>query len=136
MLRVIFGLLVLMSPSLAQGVFPDRPIRIVVPINPGGGTDIFPRALAEIVGNSLGQPIITEDRAGAGPGLAALDDFTLVVPPAEFAGLGPELGLGIAISAGVERGAAGYRKAGSGNPWKHQSGFERAVGTLREATTH
>ena len=63
--RVILGLLALLSPALAQGVFPDRPIRIVVPINPGGGTDIFARALAEIVGGSLGQPIITENRPGA-----------------------------------------------------------------------
>lgn len=63
--RVILGLLALLSPAMAQGSFPDRPIRIVVPINPGGGTDIFARALAEIVGNSLGQPIITENRAGA-----------------------------------------------------------------------
>jgi tripartite-type tricarboxylate transporter receptor subunit TctC len=52
------------TPAAAQG-FPDRPIRIVVPINPGGGTDIFARVLQEIVGSSLGQPIIVENRPGA-----------------------------------------------------------------------
>jgi len=51
-------------PAAAQA-FPDRPIRIIVPINPGGGTDIFARTLQEIVGNSLGQPIIVENRPGA-----------------------------------------------------------------------
>ncbi|TCH99492.1 tripartite tricarboxylate transporter substrate binding protein [Roseococcus sp. SYP-B2431] len=51
-------------PAAAQS-FPDRPIRIVVPINPGGGTDIFARVLQEIVGSSLGQPIIVENRPGA-----------------------------------------------------------------------
>ncbi|NDG51238.1 MAG: tripartite tricarboxylate transporter substrate binding protein, partial [Rhodospirillales bacterium] len=65
MYRIILGLLALLSPAMAQSNFPDRPIRIVVPINPGGGTDIFARALAEIMGNSLGQPIITENRPGA-----------------------------------------------------------------------
>lgn len=52
------------APAPAQS-FPDRPIRIIVPINPGGGTDIFARVLQEIVGNSLGQPIIVENRPGA-----------------------------------------------------------------------
>ena len=66
--RLILGLAAALAsfvPAGAQGVFPDRPIRIIVPINPGGGTDVFARALAEIVGASLGQPIITENRTGA-----------------------------------------------------------------------
>ncbi len=65
--HIILGLLALFggAPALAQSTFPDRPIRIIVPINPGGGTDVFARALAEIVGSSLGQPIITENRPGA-----------------------------------------------------------------------
>jgi tripartite-type tricarboxylate transporter receptor subunit TctC len=50
-------------PVLAQS-FPDRPIRIIVPVNPGGGTDIFARKLVELIGSSLGQPIIVENRPG------------------------------------------------------------------------
>jgi tripartite-type tricarboxylate transporter receptor subunit TctC len=59
------ALLPLLAAPLAAQSFPDRPIRIIVPVNPGGGTDIFARALQEIVGNSLGQPIIVENRPGA-----------------------------------------------------------------------
>ncbi|HEY4250251.1 MAG TPA: tripartite tricarboxylate transporter substrate binding protein [Roseomonas sp.] len=54
---------ILVSPTLAQS-FPDRPIRIIVPVNPGGGTDIFARKLVELIGGSLGQPIIVENRPG------------------------------------------------------------------------
>lgn len=50
-------------PVFAQGF--ERPIRIIVPIAPGGGTDVFARLLAEIVGASLGQPIVVENRPGA-----------------------------------------------------------------------
>ncbi|CAH0161317.1 hypothetical protein ROS9278_00968 [Roseomonas sp. CECT 9278] len=50
-------------PAAAQ-TFPDRPIRIIVPVNPGGGTDIFARKLVELIGSSLGQPIIVENRPG------------------------------------------------------------------------
>jgi tripartite-type tricarboxylate transporter receptor subunit TctC len=59
------ALLPALAAPLAAQSFPDRPIRIIVPVNPGGGTDIFARALQEIVGNSLGQPIIVENRPGA-----------------------------------------------------------------------
>ncbi|MBX9750723.1 MAG: tripartite tricarboxylate transporter substrate binding protein [Roseococcus sp.] len=57
------------SPVLASAQTPqpgfERPIRIIVPIAPGGGTDVFARLLAEIVGSSLGQPIVVENRPGA-----------------------------------------------------------------------
>jgi tripartite-type tricarboxylate transporter receptor subunit TctC len=56
--------LLLAGAAAAQPAFPDRPIRIIVPINPGGGTDVFARQLAEIIGGGLGQPIIVENRAG------------------------------------------------------------------------
>lgn len=51
-------------PSAAQA-FPERPIRIIVPVNPGGGTDVFARKLAELIGGSLGQPVMVENRPGA-----------------------------------------------------------------------
>ncbi len=57
-------LLLLALPAWAQG-FPESPIRVIVPINPGGGTDIFARKLAELASPLLGQPVITENRPGA-----------------------------------------------------------------------
>ncbi len=60
---LILAAMLLPLPVAAQGF--ERPIRIIVPIAPGGGTDIFARLLAEIVGTSLGQPIVVENRPGA-----------------------------------------------------------------------
>ena len=70
------------------GTYPNRPIRLVVPYPPGGGTDIVGRVLSDKLRESLGQPIVIENRGGAGgvlgTGLAAKaapDGYTLLLVP-------------------------------------------------------
>jgi tripartite-type tricarboxylate transporter receptor subunit TctC len=62
----------LAAPALAQGRFPDRPIRLIVPWPPGGSADAQLRSAAEIAGRALGQQILVENRAGASGTLGAL----------------------------------------------------------------
>ncbi|MCO6416962.1 tripartite tricarboxylate transporter substrate binding protein [Siccirubricoccus sp. KC 17139] len=71
--------LLLASPALllgrfaqAQGTWPERPIRWIVNFPPGGAADTLSRALGESIGNKLGQPIVIENRPGAG-GLVGAD---------------------------------------------------------------
>jgi tripartite-type tricarboxylate transporter receptor subunit TctC len=52
------------SPAAAQS-FPERPIRIIVPVGAGGGTDVFARALADTAKESLRQAVVVENRPGA-----------------------------------------------------------------------
>ena len=52
-------------PAFAQNSYPDRPIRIVVPYSPGGGTDLIARGLAQRFQIQMGQPGIVDNRAGA-----------------------------------------------------------------------
>jgi len=63
--RRALALLPLAAPALAQGVA-DRPLRAIVPFSPGGTTDLVARLVAEAVGQVLGQPVVIENRTGAG----------------------------------------------------------------------
>ncbi len=56
--------------TLAWAQFPSRPITIIVPIPPGGAPDIAARVLADKLGQTLGQPVVVENRAGANGNIA------------------------------------------------------------------
>jgi tripartite-type tricarboxylate transporter receptor subunit TctC len=63
----------------AQGSYPTRTIRIVVPAGPGGPTDVFARLVAQRMSAILGKEVIVENRAGAGGAIAA--KMVAVAPP-------------------------------------------------------
>ena len=65
--RAVLGLAgaALAAPASAQGKFPDRPIRFLIPWPPGGSLDALHRQMAEIVGRDLGQSVVIENRPGA-----------------------------------------------------------------------
>ena len=79
------------SPAAAQGAkdFPSRPITLICPWPAGGSTDIYFRAMAEVAGKLLGQPVVVDNKTGAtgtlGPATMALtakpDGYTLAQIP-------------------------------------------------------
>jgi tripartite-type tricarboxylate transporter receptor subunit TctC len=77
--------LALSGGAAAQQGFPSRPIRLVVPFPPGGSSDALGRIVATQLSRRLGQPVVVENRAGAGGTTAVLqvaqgaaDGYTIV----------------------------------------------------------
>ena len=63
--------IVLGSPAFAQDAWPTKPLRLILPFPPGGGTDILGRLIAERLSAGLGQAVIAENRGGAGGNVGA-----------------------------------------------------------------
>ncbi|MDB5761364.1 MAG: hypothetical protein JWQ21_359 [Herminiimonas sp.] len=93
LVSVLFG----MSSAFAQtassssaGSYPNKPIKFIVTYSPGGGNDIIARLFAQKLSESMGQPVVVENRAGAGGTIgtalaakSAPDGYTIVLvsPP-------------------------------------------------------
>jgi tripartite-type tricarboxylate transporter receptor subunit TctC len=101
--KVIIAGLALVAAGLAgsaaaQGNFPNKSIRLVVPYGAGGGPDVLSRTLSQKVSESTGQPVIVDNRPGAGGIVAAEivqkaapDGYTLFVADTGHLGINPSL---------------------------------------------
>lgn len=80
------------AASASAQAFPNKPIKIIVPVAAGGGTDLLARTLGQKVGDLLGQPVVVDNILGAGGNIgvqavakAAPDGYTLLLSPATIA---------------------------------------------------
>jgi tripartite-type tricarboxylate transporter receptor subunit TctC len=73
------GLIALAAPYAAAQQYPSKPVRIIVPFAPGGGSDFTARLMAQKLTERYGQSFIVENRAGAGGNLGA--ELALKAPP-------------------------------------------------------
>ena len=85
-------------PAAAQDVWPSRPVRLVVPSSPGGGTDTYARFLAQGLGDALKQQFLVDNRPGGGGNIgaeiaarAAPDGYTLLVSSSPALVVNPSL---------------------------------------------
>jgi tripartite-type tricarboxylate transporter receptor subunit TctC len=89
---LLFSILTIASISLAgASTFPQKPITLIVPFAPGGGTDSIARDLSKTLSEKLGQPVVVENRGGGGGSIGAAmgskatpDGYTLLFVTSTF----------------------------------------------------
>src|SRR5262245_4061009 len=88
---LVASLPVITALSTGAAAYPDRPVTIVVPFAPGGANDVVVRAIQQPLAEALGQPIVIENRGGAGGGVgyayvarARPDGYTLLMAATGF----------------------------------------------------
>lgn len=86
------------QPAAAQPAYPSRPLKLVVPYPPGALTDLLARAIAERLGTALKQPVIIDNKPGAGTLIGAdlvarapADGYTLLMATSTTLGISPLL---------------------------------------------
>jgi tripartite-type tricarboxylate transporter receptor subunit TctC len=95
--RLLLCLAALLAiPPARAAPYPERPVRLVVPFTPGGALDVVARIVAERLAGGLGQPVVIDNRAGAGGALgaeivarAAPDGYILLVGSSSTHGTNP-----------------------------------------------
>jgi tripartite-type tricarboxylate transporter receptor subunit TctC len=87
------------TPAVAQGDYPNRPITLVVPLPPGGTNDIMARDVADKLSTALGQQVVVENRPSGGSGTVAsravakgpADGYTLLLAYTSTMATGPHM---------------------------------------------
>ena len=87
------------TTTLAQGGYPNRPIRLIVPFPAGGATDLFARTLSLKMGEKLGTTLVIDNKPGAGGAIgsdmaakAPPDGYTLLLATTSTHSIGPFIG--------------------------------------------
>ncbi len=105
LLALVLGSLSLGAAAQAPA-YPNKPIRLVVGFAPGGAADYVARAMSEALGKAMGQPMVIENRAGAGSSIAAemvaksaADGYTVLIASPSSISVNPALNAKLGYSA-------------------------------------
>lgn len=98
MVAILAALAVFPAPDAGAQAYPAKPIRLIVPFAPGGPNDVIGRVVAQKMSELIGQPIVIDNRAGAGgavgtaaAGTAAPDGYTLLISGTSSLAINPSL---------------------------------------------
>jgi tripartite-type tricarboxylate transporter receptor subunit TctC len=97
-MRPLLAVLLLLFLSAAHAQYPNRPLKLIVPFPPAGATDIVGRIVAQKLSERLGQPVVVENRPGAGGSLGSdlaakspADGYTILMATSSTHSIGPVL---------------------------------------------
>ena len=105
-MKWLVAALLALSPALAMAQYPNKPVHLVVGFAPGGAADTVARAYSDAMSHALGQPVIIDNREGAGSSIAAkvvsratADGYTVLIASPASMSVNPALNPGIGYKA-------------------------------------